>query len=72
MFPIFAAHAAPTAILMVNAGLAHGESIGSYHGDLLYFPQNLVGRFPAAKPQCPFWPLAEFGRTIFEVSLATG
>lgn len=36
MFPIFAAHAAPAAILMFNAGFGHGEGIGSYRGDPLY------------------------------------
>jgi SAM-dependent methyltransferase len=36
MFSIFAAHAAIGAILMFNAGLAHGEGIGSYRGDPLY------------------------------------
>jgi SAM-dependent methyltransferase len=36
MFPIFAAHAAPGAILMFNAGFAHGEGISTYGGDLLY------------------------------------
>jgi len=35
-FNTFAAHAAPAAILMFNAGLAHGEAIGSYRGDPLY------------------------------------
>jgi SAM-dependent methyltransferase len=36
MFRIFAAHAAPTAVLMFNAGFGHGEAIGSYRGDPLY------------------------------------
>lgn len=36
MFPIFAAHAVAGGILMFNAGLAHGEAIGSYRGDSLY------------------------------------
>src|ERR1700683_1280932 len=36
MFRIFSAHAAPTAILMFNAGFGHGEAIGSYRGDPLY------------------------------------
>lgn len=36
MFPIFAAHARRGAILMYNAGLAHGEGIGCYRGDPLY------------------------------------
>jgi|SRR5215472_11723293 len=36
MFGVFAAHAASGAILMFNAGLAHGEAVGSYRGDPLY------------------------------------
>jgi 2-polyprenyl-3-methyl-5-hydroxy-6-metoxy-1,4-benzoquinol methylase len=36
MFRIFAAHAAPGAMLMFNAGPSHGEAMGSYRGDPLY------------------------------------
>jgi 2-polyprenyl-3-methyl-5-hydroxy-6-metoxy-1,4-benzoquinol methylase len=36
MFRVFAAHAAPAAILMFNAGPARGEAMGSYRGDPLY------------------------------------
>jgi SAM-dependent methyltransferase len=36
MFPIFAAHAEKTAMLMFNTGPAFGEGIGSYRGDPLY------------------------------------
>lgn len=36
MFTIFAAHAAPAAMLMFNTGPAHGEAIGCYRGDPLY------------------------------------
>jgi SAM-dependent methyltransferase len=36
MFRVFAAHAAPAAILMFNAGCGHGEAVGSYRGDPLY------------------------------------
>jgi SAM-dependent methyltransferase len=36
MFPIFGAHAASGGILMFNAGLGHGEGVGSYRGDPLY------------------------------------
>lgn len=36
MFDVFAAHAAPGAVLMFNAGPAHGEGVGSYRGDPLY------------------------------------
>ncbi len=36
MFPIFAAHAAPGAILMFTSGLKRGESIGRWQGEPLY------------------------------------
>jgi trans-aconitate methyltransferase len=36
MFAVFAARAAPGAILMFNSGPAFGEAIGSYRGDPLY------------------------------------
>jgi predicted TPR repeat methyltransferase len=36
MFSVFAAHAAPGAILMFNAGPSKGEAIGTYRGDPLY------------------------------------
>ena len=36
MFGVFAAHAAPQALLMFNGGPAHGEGVGSYRGDPLY------------------------------------
>jgi trans-aconitate methyltransferase len=36
MFDVFAAHAAPRAMLMFNAGPEHGEAIGNYRGDPLY------------------------------------
>jgi SAM-dependent methyltransferase len=36
MFRIFAAHAAPAAVLMFNAGPGRGEVVGSYRGDPLY------------------------------------
>jgi hypothetical protein len=36
MFEVFAAHAAPAALLMFNAGPGHGEAIGTYRGDPLY------------------------------------
>ena len=36
MFRIFAAHAAPSAVLMFNAGPEAGEIIGSYRADPLY------------------------------------
>jgi SAM-dependent methyltransferase len=36
MFPRFAAHAAPGAILMFTSGPAHGEAIGEWEGEPLY------------------------------------
>jgi hypothetical protein len=36
MFGVFAAHAAPQALLMFNGGPTHGEGVGSYRGDPLY------------------------------------
>lgn len=36
MFEVFAAHAAPSAVLMFNGGSAHQEVIGAYRGDPLY------------------------------------
>jgi SAM-dependent methyltransferase len=36
MFDVFSAHAAPSAVLMFNAGPRHGEAIGDYRGDPLY------------------------------------
>ena len=36
MFPRFAAHAAPGAILMLTSGPQHGEAIGEWQGEPLY------------------------------------
>jgi SAM-dependent methyltransferase len=36
LFPRFAAHSRPGALLMLNTGPAHGEAIGTYRGDPLY------------------------------------
>jgi SAM-dependent methyltransferase len=36
MFPIFKLHAAAGAVLMFTSGTAHGEAMGSYHGEPLY------------------------------------
>jgi SAM-dependent methyltransferase len=36
MFKVFAAHAAPGAFLLFNAGPRYGEAIGSYQGESLY------------------------------------
>ena len=36
MFDVFARHGAGAAVLMFNAGPAHGEAVGRYRGDPLY------------------------------------
>ena len=36
MFPVFRAHAAPSAPLMFTSGSRHGEAIGELHGEALY------------------------------------
>jgi SAM-dependent methyltransferase len=67
MFPIFAAHAAPAAILMFNAGFAHGEDIGSYRGDPLYHASLDPSEYEAL--------LADYGFDFIEHSIndpATG
>jgi SAM-dependent methyltransferase len=53
MFRIFAMHAAPTAILMFNAGFGHGEAVGSYRGDPLYHASLDASEYEAL--------LADFG-----------
>lgn len=36
MFPVFRAHAAPSATLMFTSGPAHGEAMGEFGGEVLY------------------------------------
>lgn len=36
MFPVFAAHAAPGAVLMFTSGPTAGEAIGEWEGEPLY------------------------------------
>lgn len=36
MFDVFAKHARSSTVLMLSAGPAYGEAIGSFHGELLY------------------------------------
>lgn len=36
MFDVFQEHAAPSAVLMFNAGPSQGEAVGTYRGDPLY------------------------------------
>ena len=61
MFTIFAAHAAPTAILMFNAGLGHDEAVGSYRGDPVYHASLDASEYEAL--------LADFGFVLIEHSI---
>ncbi len=61
MFPIFARHAAPAAILMFNAGFDHGEGIGSYRGDPLYHASLAPSEYKTL--------LADFGFHLLEHSI---
>src|SRR5215813_13821069 len=61
MFHIFAAHAAQDAILMFNAGFAHGEGIGSYQGDPLYHASLDPSEYETL--------LADFGFDLIEHSV---
>jgi trans-aconitate methyltransferase len=54
MFAIFAAHAAPAATLMFNAGFAHGEAVGSYRGDPLYHASLDASEYEALLADCGF------------------
>jgi SAM-dependent methyltransferase len=67
MFPVFAAHAARTAILMFNAGPGHGEAVGAYRGDPLYHASLDASEYEAL--------LADFGFELIEHAIndpATG
>jgi len=61
MFSIFAAHAAPDAILMFNAGFGHGEAMGSYRGDPLYHASLDASEYEDL--------LAQFGFELIEHSI---
>ncbi len=61
MFKIFAVHAAPAAILMFNAGLGHGEAVGSYRGDPLYHASLDASEYQAL--------LTDFGFELIEHSI---
>jgi SAM-dependent methyltransferase len=61
MFRVFAAHAAPAAILMFNAGPSHGEAIGAYRGDRLYHASLDAFEYDAL--------LANFGFELIEHSI---
>jgi len=61
MFKIFAAHAAPAAILMFNAGFGHGEAVGSYQGDPLYHASLDASEYQAL--------LTDFGFELIEHSI---
>jgi SAM-dependent methyltransferase len=61
MISIFAAHAAPVTILIFNAGLDHGEAVGSYRGDPLYHASLEASEYEALP--------AEFGFELIEHSI---
>jgi hypothetical protein len=54
MFPVFAAHAARTAVLMFNAGFGHGEAVGAYRGDPLYHASLDASEYEALLADCGF------------------
>lgn len=45
MFPIFARHAAPGAMLMFTSGPGHGEAIGTFAGEPLYHASLDAGEY---------------------------
>jgi predicted TPR repeat methyltransferase len=47
MFAVFAEHASAHAVLMFNAGPAHGEAIGNYRGDPLYHASLATAEYQA-------------------------
>jgi SAM-dependent methyltransferase len=61
MFGIFAAHAAPSSVVMFNAGYGHGEIIGSYRGDPLYHASLDASEYETL--------LARFGFELIEHSI---
>jgi SAM-dependent methyltransferase len=61
MFGIFAARAAPAAILIFNAGFGHGEAVGSYRGDPLFHASLDASEYEAL--------LADFGFELIEHSI---
>ena len=61
MFEIFALHAAPATILMFNAGVDHGEAVGSYRGDPLYHASLAASEYQAL--------LADSGFELIEHSI---
>jgi SAM-dependent methyltransferase len=54
MFPVFAKHASNRAVLMFNAGPAHGEGIGEYRGDPLYHASLAPAEYQALLTQFGF------------------
>ena len=79
MFDVFAAHAAPSAVLMFNTGPAHGEGIGSYRGDSLYHASLDAAEYQALLTQFGFEVVAHAvadwetggGRTVWLTRLAS-
>ena len=54
MFAVFMEHASAHAVLMFNAGPAHGEGIGSYRGDPLYHASLAPAEYEALINQSSF------------------
>ena len=54
MFAVFMEHASAHAVLMFNAGPAHGEGIGSYRGDPLYHASLAPAEYGALINQSSF------------------
>lgn len=67
MFEVFAAHAAPAAVVMFNAGFGRGVAMGTYRGDPLYHASLDASEYQTL--------LAEYGFEVIEHSIddpATG
>lgn len=73
MFEVFAAHAAPSAILMFNSGPAHAEVVGSYRGEPLYHASLNADEYAAMLDKSAFEVVAHVvedwrqagGRTVW-------
>lgn len=79
MFPAFRRHAAPGAALMFTSGPAHGEAIGSYHGEPLYHASLDADEYAALLSAQGFEILAHVaedatcgGHTVWLARLAAG
>jgi SAM-dependent methyltransferase len=54
MFPVFAAHAARSALLMFNSGPSHGEAFGTYRGDPIYHASLAATEYQALLARAGF------------------